>query len=95
MSELFERFADLPAFLDYRQDQMMDVLRTVQSLDNVSSEDPDEVIRMIQELHVERVYNAYRNKHSESLRGNSNLRWRIRSASFRNFKAVLGADDYV
>ena len=50
-----EHFAEFSEFLDYRQDQLKDVLRAVNTLDNMSVTDPDEMIAIIQSLDLPRL----------------------------------------
>lgn len=95
MSILSERFAEFPEFLDYRQDQLMDVLRAVRTLKNINVDDPNEMIRTIGDLDLPRVHRMYQNKCNELRHGNNTLHNSLRRVSFRPFKAVLGADDYV
>lgn len=95
MSVSPERFAEFPDFLDYRQDQLLDVMRAIRTLRSLNSDDPNEMIRTISDLDLPRVYRMYQNKCNEVHRGNSALIDSIRRVSFRPFKAVLGADDYV
>lgn len=95
MSELFERFAGFREFVDPRQDQLADVYRALFELQNVNTEDPDEILRVIAGLDVQRIHRMYQNKCNEIQRGNSNLNWALSNVSFRNCKAVMGDNDYV
>lgn len=95
MSELYERFTGFPEFLDIRQDQLADVYRAIHTLKNIQADDPNEVIRIISTLDLQRIHRMYQNKCYELQRGNNNLRYSIQRASFRPFKAVLGDIDYV
>ena len=95
MSVLTELFAEFPEFVDYRQDQLLDVMRAIQTLKDVKSDDPTALIRTISNLDLPRLHTMYNNKCNEVRRGNSQLMYAIRDASFIRFKSVLGADDYV
>lgn len=95
MSSLSELFTGFPDFVDYRQDQLLEVLGAIQTLRAVSSTDPNELIRTISTLNLPRVHRNYANKCNEVANGNRQLSRSISGVSFRSFKAVMGADDYV
>lgn len=97
MSVLSDQFAGFPDFVDFRQDQLMDVLRAVRTLRNMDSEDPSDLIRTLATLDLPRVHRMYQNKCNELRRGNYSIASAIQGASvsFTRFRAVLGADDYV
>ena len=95
MPILSELFAELPEFLDYRQDQLRDVLVAVRTLENINMDNPNEIIRVISDLDLPKVHRMYQNKCNEVRRGNGTLTNQLRNVSFRPFKALIGADDYV
>lgn len=95
MSVLPESITRLPDFLDYRQDQFNDVISAIDTLKSINVDDPDEMIRTITELDLPRVHRMYHNKWHDMRNGNNTLLRALLNVSFRPFKAVLGADDYV
>ena len=95
MSELFDRFTEFPELVDYRQDQLIEVYRALDALRNITSEDPNQVIQMIQGLDLQRVHRNYQNKCNDHIRGNRSLQQAIRNVTFRAFKPVIGDINYV
>lgn len=95
MSEFFQRFAGFPELVDYRQDQLLEVYRAIESLKNIETNDPTEVLNLIRGLDPQRVHRMYQNKCNEHQSGNRVLSNAIRRMSFRSFKPVIGDSDYV
>jgi hypothetical protein len=95
MSVLSDQFADFPDFVDYRQDQLMEVLQAVRTLGTLRSDDPNHIISTISSLDPPRLHRMYQNKCNELRRGNHSLVTVLRNVSFNRFRAVMGADDYV
>lgn len=94
MSIIFERFSDLPDFIDIRQDQYREAMLAIRTLESLNSDDPSEMLNSIQNLHLDSLSNNYANKCTDLSNNNSTLRRSMNRANFSRFKQIIG-DDYV
>lgn len=95
MSILSKLFTDFPEFIDYRQDQMFEIMNALRTIKNISADDPNEILDVIRGIDPQRLFQMYANRNNEMRSGNRTLTRNIRNVTFRPFKAVIGDDDYV
>ena len=95
MSEFYERFTEFPELIDYRQDQYREVMNTLNSLKNIETNDPNEVLSLINSLNPTAVSRRYQSRCDSHRRGNRELTSSIRNISFRHCKRIMGSNTYV